>query len=89
MGSAGEKQNWHHIVEQTPGNLERFGPEALHNTENVIRLDAEVHKRISAFYSSKQKATGDMVVRQWLRTQTYEQQREFGLSILRRFGAVP
>src|SRR5207247_2094780 len=28
MGSAGPNMSWHHIVEQTPGNLARFGAEA-------------------------------------------------------------
>ena len=39
MGSAGAGKQWHHIVEQTPGNVARFGPHPLHNTENVVRLD--------------------------------------------------
>jgi hypothetical protein len=34
---------------------ERFGPEALHNTENVIAVDADTHVKISAYYSSKLK----------------------------------
>nr|WP_224372554.1 hypothetical protein [Hyalangium versicolor] len=89
LGSAGEGKNWHHIVEQTPSNLERFGPEALHNTENVIAVDADTHAKISAYYSSKQKLTGGMVVREWLRTKSYEEQREFGLKTLRQFGITP
>ncbi len=39
LGSAGQGKQWHHIVEQTPGNVERFRPHALHNTENVIPLE--------------------------------------------------
>jgi hypothetical protein len=89
MGPAGENKNWHHIVEQTPGNVERFGPQALHNTENVMAIDARVHRDISAFYSSRQEITGGRVVREWLRGQSYEQQRAFGLMILKRFGATP
>ncbi len=89
MGPAGEGKHWHHIVEQTPGNLERFGPEALHNTENVMAVDADTHVKISAYYSSKQRFTGGMVVREWLRTKSYEEQREFGLKTLRQFGAIP
>lgn len=89
MGSAGPGKQWHHIVEQTPGNVQRFGPEAIHNTENVIAIDATLHEEISAFYSSKQDVAGGRVVREWLREQTYEQQRAFGLQVLRRFGAIP
>ncbi|PTL77009.1 hypothetical protein [Vitiosangium sp. GDMCC 1.1324] len=82
MGPAGPGKQWHHIVEQTPGNVKRFGGEALHNTENVAALEKPIHTRISAFYSSIQpKITNSntLTVRQWLSTQSYEAQREFGL----------
>jgi len=39
MGPAGEGKQWHHIVEQREANLKRFGPEALHNRENVVPLE--------------------------------------------------
>jgi hypothetical protein len=82
MGSAGKGKEWHHIVEQTPGNVKRFGGEALHNTENVTALDKALHTRLSAFYSSKfirVTSSRTLTVRQWLSTQSYEAQREFGL----------
>ncbi|WP_223763943.1 hypothetical protein [Corallococcus sp. AS-1-6] len=84
LGSAEDGNQWHHIVEQTPGNVNRFGPEALHNTENVIQLDQGqgLHKRLSGFYSSiQQEITGSRIqtVRQWLSTQSFEAQRDFGL----------
>ncbi|MDY7233316.1 hypothetical protein [Hyalangium rubrum] len=85
MGPAGEGKNWH----QTSGNIERFGPDALHNTENAIAIDSQLHKQISAFYSSKQELTDNRVVREWLRGKSYEEQRDFGLMILRRFGVSP
>jgi hypothetical protein len=89
MGSAGEGKSWHHIIEQHQGNAKRFGAEALHNTENVIKVETKLHTEISAYYSSRQPDTGDMVVREWLRTQSYEQQRAFGLKVLRKFGVIP
>jgi hypothetical protein len=82
MGPAGKGKEWHHIVEQTPGNAKRFGGEALHNTENVTALDKALHTRISAFYSSKAwqlTSSRTLTIRQWLSTQSYEAQREFGL----------
>lgn len=82
MGKAGPGNEWHHIVEQTPGNAKRFGGEALHNTENVIALDKSLHDKMSAFYSKIRffitKSTR-LTVRKWLGTQSYEAQREFGL----------
>ena len=82
MGPAGDGKQWHHIVEQTPGNAKQFGPEALHNAENVIPLDETLHRRVSAFYSTKQPdliGTSSLTVRQWLSTQSYQAQRDFGL----------
>nr|WP_257463327.1 hypothetical protein [Archangium lipolyticum] len=89
MGPAGDGNQWHHIVEQRKVNVDRFGPEAIHNTENVIAVEKARHDAISAYYSSKSRDTGNMVVREWLRTKSYEEQRAFGLDILRQFGVLP
>ncbi|RKG75536.1 hypothetical protein D7W79_20100 [Corallococcus exercitus] len=85
MGPAGAGKQWHHVVEQTPGNVERFGPHALHNTDNVIRLDARMHTRISGIVSSIRAdltRSYTMTVRQWLSTQSFEEQRRFGMLVL-------
>ncbi|WP_395836605.1 hypothetical protein [Cystobacter fuscus] len=81
MGSAGPGKEWHHIVEQTPGNVNRFGARAVQNTENIVPLDKGIHTRISSFYSSvRRDITGSpLTVRKWLSSQSYEAQREFGL----------
>ena len=87
LGSAGKGKHWHHIVEQTEGNIQRFGPHAIHNTENVIPLEEALHNRLSAFFSRKNlSVTGstDLTVRQWLSTQSYEAQRKFGLLAIER-----
>ncbi|HVG61203.1 MAG TPA: hypothetical protein VNA24_21770 [Hyalangium sp.] len=90
LGPAGEGKQWHHIVEQTERNLQRFGPHALHNTENVIAINEKIHRRISAYYSSKDpRFTGGLTVRQWLSGQSLQAQREFGLEVLRNYGAIP
>ncbi|MCY1036087.1 hypothetical protein OV207_31930 [Corallococcus sp. BB11-1] len=89
MGPAGQGKQWHHIVEQTPGNVRRFGPEVIHTTENVIAVDARIHERMSAYFSSKQRIAGGRVVREWLREQSYEKQREFGLQVLKQLGVIP
>jgi RHS repeat-associated protein len=59
FGAAGEHMEWHHIVEQTGGNVARFGSEAIHNNVNIVRLDEKAHRAISAYYSSKQSFTGE------------------------------
>ncbi|HEX8819865.1 MAG TPA: hypothetical protein VF794_08085, partial [Archangium sp.] len=68
-------------------NVKRFGPQALHNTENITPLDKGIHTRLSALYSSIQRditGSATLTVRQWLSTQSYEAQREFGLLALER-----
>jgi hypothetical protein len=84
MGSAGAGKEWHHIVEKTPGNVQRFGPQALHNTENVVPLDKTLHTRISALYSSVRFdiTNTTMTVRKWLSSQSLQAQREFGLQAM-------
>jgi hypothetical protein len=89
MGPAGPGKQWHHIVEQTPGNIERFGPEALHNTGNVIEIDKAIHERISGYFSSKREFAGGFTVRQWLSTQSFEAQHAFGVKTLRDYGVIP
>ena len=85
MGPAGFKKQWHHIVEQTDGNIARFGPEAIHNTRNVIPLDEALHRSVSRLYSQIRKdITGSeaLTVRKWLSTQSMEEQHRFGLQAI-------
>ncbi|MFY0530313.1 hypothetical protein ACN28I_46485 [Archangium gephyra] len=82
MGKAGPGKEWHHIVEQTKGNVKRFGGNALQNTENIIALDKTLHTDVSRLYSSiRYDITGSstLTVRKWLSSQSYEAQRAFGL----------
>jgi len=90
VGPAGHGMQWHHVVEQTRGNLARFGPQAIHNTGNLVRVELDVHRQISGFYSSIQpQVTGStsMTVRQWLSTQSMAAQQEFGFQMLKQLGA--
>ena len=89
FGTAGEGMNWHHIVEQTPSNIQRFGPEMIHNTNNLIRIPGgkgSIHARISGHYSSKPRDLNGLTVRQWLSTKSFEEQYEYGIKMLKAFG---
>ncbi len=91
VGAAGTGQAWHHIVGQTTSNLQRFGAEAIHNTGNLVRLPhgkGSIHQEISNFYSSVQpELTGglDITVREWIGTQSFEEQQDFGIRVIRAF----
>ncbi|MEM0942124.1 MAG: hypothetical protein AAGI25_20385, partial [Bacteroidota bacterium] len=92
MGPAGPGKAWHHIVEQNPANIAKFGAEAIHTMDNMIKLPhgaGSIHARISGFYSSKQAFTGGQTVRQWLSTQSYQAQYDFGIKTLKQFGWTP
>jgi RHS repeat-associated protein len=94
LGPAGSGMNWHHIVEQSPTNIARFGVQAIHNTNNVIRLPSgagSIHQRVSAYYSSIQPlVTGSdtLTVRQWLQTKSFEFQWQFGMELIEKFGGA-
>ena len=75
-GSAGKGFEWHHIVER-PVNVERFGAERIHNTDNIIALPTSLHRKISGFYSSKTPFSYPLTVRDWLSPQSFEEQYEF------------
>ena len=90
QGAAGPGMAWHHIVEQNADNIARFGAEKIHNTKNVIRLPhgkGSIHAKVSGYYSSKMK--NGMIVRDYVKTLSYEQQYEFGINALKRFGWKP
>src|SRR5262249_25097752 len=82
LGPAGDGKVWHHIVEQRAANIEKFGAEAIHNTQNVVAVPREINQAIADYYSRKRAFTSGQTVRQWLGSKSLEQQRAFGVRIL-------
>lgn len=72
---------WHHLVEQTRG-AEKFGSEAIHNTNNLIELHETTHRAISGFYSSKKAWTGGGRVRDKISKMGFDEQYQFGLWVV-------
>lgn len=90
QGSAGTGMEWHHIVEQSQIAKSGFAPEDIHNTRNLIRVDAAIHRKISGYYQTTTfDFTNGLSVRDWLAGQSFEMQYQFGLSVLERFGVLP
>ena len=81
-GAAGNALDWHHVVEQHAKNVEKFGPAAIHNTSNLIRVPRQLHREISGYYSSKQPFTDGKIIRDWLFTKSYDEQYQFGRRVL-------
>jgi len=88
LGSPGQGNQWHHIVEQSQISKSGFSPTQIQNTNNLIAMDSATHAKISGYYSSKQAFTGGKTVRDWLAGQSYEKQLEFGMQKLRDFGVI-
>jgi RHS repeat-associated protein len=84
MGAAGKGRHWHHIVEASQAG--KFGANEIHNTKNIISLPAEIHHKVSGYYSSVQKFTKGLTVREWLSTKSFKEQYKFGLEVIKRFG---
>lgn len=62
-----------------------FKVEDINTVANVRATPNDVHKEISAFYSSKQPYTNGKTVRDWLNGQSYEAQYKFGIEQWEKF----
>ncbi|MEL7343949.1 MAG: RHS repeat-associated core domain-containing protein [Pseudomonadota bacterium] len=84
LGSAGEGNVWHHIVEQCRGKCNRasFSSSMINNTKNVAAVPDAVNRRLNAIYSSKQDFTGGRTLRDWLSDKSFEEQYEYGTDFL-------
>ena len=85
VGSAGAGNQWHHIVEQCQERKSGFDVGMIQNTNNIVSISADVHRLISGYYSSIQAFTGGLTVRSWLAGQSFEQQYQFGLDVIKMF----
>ena len=86
LGPAGKGRAWHHIVEQTPDNIKRFGAERIHNVNNIINVahgKGSLHAKVSGFFSSRMPGYGR--VRDMVGRQSFEEQYDFGVRTLERF----
>ena len=91
LGSPGEGNAWHHIVEQSQISKSRFTSNQVNNINNVISIPhgkGTVHAKISGYYSSKQFFTGGKTVRKWLAGQSFQDQFDFGMNLLEEYGTV-
>lgn len=86
-GAAGPGREWHHMVEQGGDNSTNFSPEQLQSTKNIIPLPGPVHDLVTAEYASEYDESGKSV-REWLSGQSFDDQYNEGVKILRKLGIV-
>ena len=82
LGDAPAGMHWHHIVEQCQSK--KFGLEAIHNTKNVILVPDYVNLKLAGVFNKARKFSEKQRVRQWLESQSFDEQFEFGLMSLER-----
>ena len=89
VGSPGKGNHWHHIVEQSQIGRSGFSAQQIHNTSNIVAVDAATHAKITGYYNTRTfRFTNGLSVRDWLAGKSYEYQYEFGLDVLRQFGVI-
>ncbi|MCB9235033.1 MAG: RHS repeat-associated core domain-containing protein [Bacteroidia bacterium] len=91
FGPAGQGNAWHHIVEQHSDNIAKFGAENIHNANNLIKLPhgaGTIHAKVTGHYNSLMPGTS-MRVRDYVKTLSYEEQFQYGIEVLKRFGGSP
>jgi len=88
FGKAGEGKEWHHIVEQSQIGKSGFDPKMIHNMDNMIALDRNMHRRVTAIYNSVLNDTEGMTLRNWLAGQSFEVQYRRGIEVLKSIGAL-
>ncbi|HVA15578.1 MAG TPA: hypothetical protein VNF99_20190 [Stellaceae bacterium] len=86
-GTADAGKEWHHIVEQGGDNADNFTAEQLHSTKNIIPLPGPIHDLVTAEYAQEYDKSGK-TVREWLQGQSFEDQWNEGVKILRKLGIV-
>lgn len=88
LGSPGIGKQWHHIVEQCQIMKSGFSTRMVNSTDNLVAIDTDVHRKISAYYSSKPDFTKGVTVRNWLASQSFENQYRFGIQTLKQFSSL-
>lgn len=95
IGDPERTQNWHHIVEQEQGpgekNFGTFSATQINNKNNIVSIPSgskSPHSAISQYYGTVQDFTGGKTVREWLSTKSFEEQFDFGVKQLQKYGDI-
>jgi hypothetical protein len=83
----------HHIVNQNDDNVrkdifEKFGTDAINDSDNVVWVPRLLHECISAQYSRNSNGEGSPLVRDVINAMDFDHQRAAGLEILRKCGVL-
>lgn len=77
---------YHHLVQQGWGNIEKFGVKKIHNTKNVVQISDELHAKITSHYAKKYKGKYDNeTFAKYMSKKSYEEQYKTATEILHRY----
>ena len=85
IGSPGAGNEWHHIAEQSQISKSGFSHNVIHNTNNIVSVGKTTYRAISGYYSSIQPFTNGMTVRNWFVGQSFSEQYNFGMNVIKMF----
>ena len=88
-GAAGVNMDWHHLVEQNKVNVSRFGINAIQNSNNLIKLDRDIHHIITGHYNSSYIGPGFSRNRDYVNSLSFAQQRSYAIKLLQNNGWKP
>ncbi|WP_020173403.1 hypothetical protein [Methyloferula stellata] len=77
----------HHIVEQNDENRRKFGNERIDDPSNIIWISRLRHEQLTAEYNSIEDEE-TTTLRERMRSEDFETQREKGLELLRKYGVL-
>lgn len=78
----------HHIVEQTPAELDGFPRSLIDSDENRVRVPTLKHWQITGWYMMKDERWGGMSPREYLRGKGWEERQRIGYQALIRYGVL-
>lgn len=90
LGGNEEGKVWYHIVEQSQIKRSGFTSEEVNNVIELPNGAGSIHQAITNYYNSNYMGIKGMTVRDWgtENLKTFEEQFEFGMEVLKRFGEV-
>jgi hypothetical protein len=83
IGRAPPGHEWHHLAEQRKSN--NIGAHHKHRTDNVLAIPKLVHRKVSAFYSTKSSSSAGSIFRHELNGLPFDEQHKIGIGVLLRF----
>jgi len=60
----------------------------MHARTNQVRIPRLLHEKINGYMNRRNEITDHLPPNVWLKGKSFEEQRQFGLSVLREYGVI-